>query len=111
MKDKKSNLNLFNQSIQSKLNDEQWDTFIVQKILLNRKKNIRKWSQLAFVPCILIISLSIFYASNKYKENTSKVSKEINQKSKIHSRQELFAELKNNNFKIHLMNVVFNKAQ
>jgi hypothetical protein len=116
MSSEKPDFEIFNQAIQNKLQDNQWDTMMVKKIMLARKENNRKWIQFALIPGILLTATSIFYVTNGYGNKTTQVAKEMNShknssRSTQNTSKNKVTQERNNNVKIHIMDVVFSKLE
>lgn len=102
-------LSEFNQAIQKKLNDDQWDNLIVHNIICLRKDRTRKKIQFIILPGLMVTASFLLFINNGNMNKSSYYSKlfKKNEKSVKNSAD----QNKKNNFKIHIMDAVFNKLQ
>jgi len=109
MNNKKVNLENFNKEIQNKLEDDQWDTLIVQKINATRREHSRRRLQFAIIPGLLITATSLFYLAGGHNPGGTQMARGTHKlpPSEKPSTKNSTAE----NFKIHIMDVVFSKIQ
>jgi len=109
MDKKKSSSELFQQSIKNKLCDEQWDNLIVEKIICIRKERQLKWIQLGIIPGIILTTTSLIYFSNGYFTKSTHFAK-VENHTKGLKKNSPSNEAKVN-FKLHIVDAVFNRLQ
>lgn len=122
MRKNESSLNKFNQIIQSKMNDNQWDNFIANQVIYLKHEQNKRKLQLTLMPLIVLTATTIyfsgFFSANtstyenrlaKQKENQKKTQK--NQQFKKHQKQQNQRQFEDYNNQDYIIETVFTQLK
>jgi len=111
MSEEQQNREKFNRAIQTKLNDNNWDELMVQKVIHAQKENRKRWIQYTVLPAIFLVATSIFYINEGYSNATPKFANKSKNQTHTPNFSKDSTRERNHNFQLHMIDVVFNKLQ
>ncbi|MDH4201160.1 MAG: hypothetical protein OEV66_12410 [Spirochaetia bacterium] len=95
-----------NKMIQEKLNNDEWNSEVVQRVLSAQKDKRKKWMQYTALPVIFLGTVTVFNYSFVQQKHSPDIAEQNLNLQKDKSQDEHYPD-----FKLHIIDAAFNQIK